>query len=156
MTDSLRQELGDFSSIVCFKSIVVGVEDTLGTQAAAVALRGAGRKRGKQLAESLGFGRTALGVSDAATALNGALGRSGTRLCVVNGIDERDGSFSVKLSDTVCSAGEPQGSTRELTFTMGAVQGAMEVLTQKRLKARQVGSVLRGDAFDIIELSPMA
>ena len=40
-----------------------------------------------------------------------------------------------------------------LTFTMGAIQGVFEVLTGRALKARQVESVLRGGAFDVIELN---
>ena len=38
----LRPTLGDFSSIVCFKSAVVGIEDALGEKAAAIALIAAG------------------------------------------------------------------------------------------------------------------
>ena len=49
----LRQELGDFSSIICFKAVVVGVEEALGEKAAAIALISAGRQRGKKLAEEL-------------------------------------------------------------------------------------------------------
>jgi len=155
MGSELRPELGEFSSIVCFKALVVGVEDTLGAAAAGVALKGAGRKRGKQLAESLGFGKKAIGLREAALAMREALGPDGTRLCLVESISEDDGVYRVHLKDTVCSAGEPQGSTRELTFTLGAVHGALEVLVQKKLRAKQVGSVLRGQDADIIELTPM-
>jgi len=155
MGDITRATLGDFSSIVCFKALVVGVEDTLGAAAAAVALKGAGRKRGKQLAESLGFGKKAMTVAEAAKAMRTALGPEGTKLCLVDSITEKDGAYRVALNDTVCSAGEPQGSTRELTFTLGAVHGAMEVLVQKKLRAKQVGSVLRGQDADIIELTEL-
>jgi hypothetical protein len=40
-------ELGDFSSIVCFKAVVVGIEDALGEKVAAIALIAAGRIRSK-------------------------------------------------------------------------------------------------------------
>ena len=148
----MRASLGDFSSIVCFRALVVGVEDTLGAAAASVALKGAGRKRGRQLAESLGFGRDKLTVGEAAKAMRAALGPEGTRLCIVESITEKNGVYQVALQDTICSAGELQGSTREMTFTLGAVHGAMEVLVQKKLRAKQVGSVLRGQSADIIEL----
>jgi hypothetical protein len=151
---SVRKQLGDFSSIVCFKALVVGVEDTLGPQAAGVALKAAGRKRGKALAESLGFGKSALTVADAAAAMKAALGTDGTRLCGVDKIEQAGDHYKVYLSDTVCSAGEPEGSTRELTFTLGAVHGAMEVLVGKKLRAKQVESVLRGGGNDTIELFP--
>ncbi len=149
----VRKQLGDFSSIVCFKALVVGVEDTLGVQAAGVALKAAGRKRGTQLAESLGFGKGGVSVAEAAVAMKSALGTDGTRLCGVDKIEQVADGYRVYLSDTVCSAGEPQGSTRELSFTLGAVHGAMEVVLGKRLRARQVGSVLRGQDHDIIELT---
>ena len=151
---SVRKQLGDFSSIVCFKALVVGVEDTLGPQAAGVALKAAGRKRGKALAESLGFGKSALTVGDAAAAMKAALGADGTRLCSVDKIEQNGDNYHVYLSDTVCSAGEPEGSKRELSFTLGAVHGAMETLIAKKLRAKQVASVLTGGSHDTIELAP--
>lgn len=153
MSESMRPTLGDFSSIVCFKALVVGIEDTIGAQAAAVSLRSAGRRRGKELATSLGFGGSAMPLSEVAAAMKAALGASGTRLCSVDSIEQRGEELVVRLSETVCSAGEPQGSPRELTFTLGAIQGAMEVLTQKRLRAKQTGSVLRGDTHDVVTLT---
>ena len=50
-----QKELGSFSSIICFKAVVVGTEEALGEKAAAIALIAAGRQRGKQLAEDLGL-----------------------------------------------------------------------------------------------------
>ncbi len=150
-----RETLGDFSSIVCFKAVVVGVEETLGAQAAAVALRGAGRKRGKALAAELGFGKDIIDIHKVGPLMNAALGPEGTKLCKVDAVRQEGDNIIVDLTETVCSAGEPQGSKRELTFTMGAIQGAIEVLTQKKLKAKQVGSVLRGDTHDRISLEPM-
>lgn len=152
---SLRPTLGDFSSIVCFKALVVGVEDTLGAQASNVALKAAGRMRGKALATSLGFGAKATPLADALVALRTALGKDGTRLCYVESITQEGDEYVMSLSETVCSAGEPQGSDRQLTFTLGAVHGALEVLTQARFRGKQVGSVLRGDAYDMIRFVPM-
>ncbi|MCA9634753.1 MAG: hypothetical protein KC420_01825 [Myxococcales bacterium] len=150
----LRPTLGDFSSIVCFRALVVGIEDTIGEQAAMVAIRGAGRKRGRDLAHSLGFGATALSLDDALHAMRSALGDQGTRLCWVDAIEEQGEDYIVRLSETICSADEPQGSDRQLSFTMGAVHGALEVLTKKLFRSKQVGSVLRGDTHDVIKLSP--
>ncbi|MCC6623629.1 MAG: hypothetical protein IT385_20390 [Deltaproteobacteria bacterium] len=151
---TLRSELGDFSSIVCFKAVVVGVEETLGTQAAMATLKAAGRRRGRALAESLGFGTKKLGLGDAARVLDEAIGKSGTRLCRVDRITQDGDTVRVALSETVCSAGEPQGSTRELSFTLGAVHGALEVLLGRKLRGRQVESILRGGAHDVVELVP--
>lgn len=41
-----RSQLGDFSSVVCFKAVIVGVEDTLGADGAAVVFTRAGRSAG--------------------------------------------------------------------------------------------------------------
>src|SRR5690606_1956100 len=99
------------------------------------------------------FGKGGVSVADTAVAMKNALGTDGTRLCGVDKIEETGEGYRVYLSDTVCSAGEPQGSTRELSFTLGAVHGAMEVVVGKKLRAKQVGSVLRGQDHDIIELT---
>lgn len=155
MSDApLRPDLGDFSSIVCFRALVVGVEQTLGLRAAMVALKGAGRKRGYDLVESLGAlgaGKT-LSAEEAAASLDTALGPDGTRLCRVPKMEVDGDVYRVFLADTICSAGEEQGSTRELSFTFGAIHGAMEALFDVKLRGKQVGSILRGDAFDIMEL----
>lgn len=152
---SLRPTLGDFSSIVCFKALVAGVEDTLGAQASNVALKAAGRMRGRALATSLGFGDRVIPLAEAVDALRSALGKDGTRLCYVESITQEGDEYVMSLSETVCSAGEPQGSDRQLTFTLGAVHGALEVMTQARFRGKQVGSVLRGDAYDVIRFVPM-
>jgi len=147
----LRDELGDFSSIVCFRACVIGVEEALGKRAAMVALRAAGRKRGKDLVASLGLTDSA--PDDLAHALDTALGPDGTKLCRVDKIERLGEShFKVFLRETVCSAGEPQGSDRELSFTFGALHGAVEALYGLRLRGKQVGSVLRGQDHDIVEL----
>ena len=151
----LRSSLGDFSSIVCFKAVVVGVEETLGVPAALVTLKAAGRRRGKALAESLGFGKSQLSLGDAAAALNAAIGLKGTRLCNIERISQDGDAVRVALTETVCSAGEPEGSSRELSFTLGAVHGAVEVLLMKKMRAKQVESVLRGGKADVIELTPI-
>lgn len=149
---TLRPELGDFNSIICFKALVVGIEDTLGRAAAMVALKAAGRKRGKALAESLGFGKSEMAMSDVAATLNAAIGVNGTRLCKIDKIEQVGDVVRVHLAETVCSAGEPQGSDRELSFTLGAVHGAVETLLKKRLRCKQIDSVLRGGKNDVLEL----
>ena len=150
-TQLLRPELGDFSSIVCLKAVIVGVEEALGEKAAAIAFLAAGRLRGKKLAKDLNLSNANLPLDQVAILLNKALGKDGTRLCLVDSILEVDETYQVFCRETVCSAGEPQGSNRNLSFTLGAVQGALEEVTQKRLRGKQIASVLRGSDHDIIE-----
>lgn len=152
-TNDIRKDLGDFSSIVCFRALVVGVEETLGRAAAMVALKAAGRKRGHGLIASLDLTGAKPPGDRIASALDDALGKEGTRLCGVDRVDIGDDTYTVYLRDTICSADEPQGSSRELSFTFGALHGAMEALYDVKLRGKQIGSVLRGQDHDIIQFT---
>ena len=147
----MRIELGEFSSIVCFKAVVTGTEEALGEKAAAIALISAGRNLGKQLAEQLGVKGKNISHEELVPLLQKALGKDGTRLCIVDNIEETDESIKVYCRETICSAGEPEGSPRKLTFTLGAIQGVLEQLEGKRLRGKQTESVLRGGSHDVIE-----
>lgn len=153
--NQLRTELGDFSSIVCFRALVVGIEEALGEKAAAIALIAAGRNRGKQVAEQLGL--TGQGITDdMIPILQKALGKDGTRLCMVDKVAPVGEAIVVHCRETICSAGESQGSPRKLTFTLGAIQGVLEQVTGKRLRGKQTGSVLQGNSHDVIEFEVLA
>ncbi|MCA9489765.1 MAG: hypothetical protein KC621_07565 [Myxococcales bacterium] len=147
----LRPELGDFSSIVCFKAVVTGVEETLGKAAARVALVSAGRKRGVNLVGSLGLTGKGNDLDTACQMIAAALGSDGTRLCNVHSIRQEGDVIRVVVSDTVCMAGEADGSDRLCTFTLGAVQGALEALTGRKLKGNHTASRWRGAADDVFE-----
>lgn len=149
-----RPELGEFSSIVCLKSLIVGVEETLGSKATEVALIAAGRSRGRKLAQELKMIGTSEELNDIAQKMAQALGKNGTRLCVIHKIIQEDNVIKVYTSETVCSAGEPQGSPRKCTFTLGAVWGALEDILKKRLDGKHTESVLRGGKYDVFEFTP--
>ncbi len=148
-----RTELGNFSSIVCVKAIVVGVEEALGEKAAAIALISAGRQRGKKLAEELGLANMGgnLSLEDVQQKANYALGKDGTRLCIVEKVVQEGEVYKVYTRETVCSAGEEEGSPRQCTFTLGAIQGFLEAFLGKRLRGQHTQSVLRGDTHDVLE-----
>lgn len=150
---SLRQELGNFSSIVCLKAIVIGVEEALGDKAAMIALIAAGRQRGKKLAEDMSLvnkgGEMTLEV--VTEKVRDALGKDGTRLCIVDKIALEGEVYKVYTRETVCSAGEPEGSSRHCTFTLGAIQGFLESFLGKRLRGQHTESVLRGGTHDVLE-----
>jgi predicted hydrocarbon binding protein len=155
MTSTLRSELTDFSSIVCLKAIITGMEEALGDKATAIALVAAGRARGKQLAESLGLAGANMSLEDVTSKVAYALGKDGTRLLILDKIEQEGDNYKVYTRETVCSAGEPNGSERQCTFTLGAVQGVLESVTGKRLRGRHVASVLRGDTHDVFEYMPI-
>lgn len=155
MTSNLRPELSDFSSIVCLKAIITGMEEALGDKATAIALISAGRARGKNLAESLGLTGANLPLEDLSSKVAHALGKDGTRLLILDKIEQEGGNYKAYTRETVCSAGESNGSDRQCTFTLGAVQGVLEAVTGKRFRGKQVGSVLRGDTHDVFEYTPI-
>ncbi|HEY9782828.1 MAG TPA: hypothetical protein V6D09_22145 [Leptolyngbyaceae cyanobacterium] len=156
MSTQLRPELGEFNSIVCFKAVITGMEDSLGEKATAIALIAAGRARGKKLVHELGLNNSQISLDEAGARLSQALGKDGTRLCKIDKIIEQGDVIQVYTSETVCSAGEPQGSPRTCTFTLGAVWGAIEQVTGKRLQGKHTESVLRGSSHDIFEFKPLA
>lgn len=149
-----RQSLGDLSSIVCFKACVRGLEEALGTRAALVSLRAAGRKRGRSLVRELGLDGTQTDPVAARGPLATALGPEGTRLCIVHDIRKIDDeTYEVDLAETICSCLEEPGSPTELSYTFGALQGAFETLLSVKVRGKQVASVLRGGDFDTIRFS---
>jgi predicted hydrocarbon binding protein len=153
MSTYTRKNLGDFSSIVCFKSVITGMEDALGERATAISLIAAGRARGKALAKSLGLADTQLPIAEVAAKLDAAVGQQGTRLTAVNKVEQNGDLIKVYCSETVCSAGEEMGSSRKCTFTLGAIWGALEVATGHKLKGNHTESVLRGGEYDVFEFT---
>lgn len=152
---NLRPELGDFSSVVCFKAVITGVEDTLGPDGAAVVFTRAGKVRGHALANELGVAGSNIPVEKLAEILNSAVGMDGTRLCAVTKSYQDGDKLVIETQETVCSAGEPQGSDRTCTFTLGAVWGAVEAITGKTYLGEQTESVLRGGSCDRFEFSEL-
>jgi predicted hydrocarbon binding protein len=148
-----RTELGNYSSVVCLKAIVVGVEEALGEKAAAIALISAGRQRGKTLAQELDLVNKAdvMSLEDIAVKVSHVLGKDGTRLCVVDKIEQDGDTYKVYTRETICSVGEDEGSPRQCTFTLGAIQGFLESFLNKRLRGKHTQSVLRGDDYDVLE-----
>lgn len=158
---SLRHELGGFNSTVCTKAIVVGIEEALGEKAAAIALVMAGRQRGKNLAQELdvvGKGEK-LAIEEITAQAAVSLGKDGTRLCLIDKVEEKeseDGLFYlVYTRETICSAGEEEGSPRLCTYTLGAIQGFLEAFLNKRLRGEQIESVLRGSDHDVLKFTSL-
>ncbi|MFC4454821.1 hypothetical protein [Deinococcus sonorensis] len=152
---ALRPQLGDYSSIVCFKAVITGVEDTLGPDGAAVVFTRAGKVRGQQLATELGLAGKNVPVDQIAAALDQAVGRGGTRLCAVTRSYQEGDTIVIETQETVCSAGEPLGSDRKCTFTLGAVWGALEAVTGGMFLGEHTDCVLRGGTSDKFVFSPL-
>jgi hypothetical protein len=151
MSTSARTKLGGFCSIVCLKSLIVGMEDAWGEKATAISLIAAGRVRGKSLMKYYGLSNVSQDFRKIAIVLNEAIGENGTRLTAIEKIVQADGKIKVYCSDTVCSAGEIMGSNRQSTFSMGVIWGALEEFAGLSLRGIQTESVLDGSAYDIFE-----
>ena len=106
----LREKLGGFVSVVCFKGVVTGMEDALGDKATAIALIAAGRTRGKNLIESLGLTGSKIPLEDIASKLDLALGENGTRLCIVDKVEKNGDLVKVCLLYTSPSPRDQRGS----------------------------------------------
>jgi predicted hydrocarbon binding protein len=148
-----RPTLGQFSSIVCFKAVITGMEEALGEKATAIALIAAGRTRGKNLAKELGLSGSTQDLNIVATKLNEAVGANGTHLTAIDKIVREGNVIKVYCSETICSAGEPQGSDRKCTFSMGAIWGALTEVTGQKLRGIHTESVLRGGTHDVLEFT---
>jgi translation initiation factor 1 (eIF-1/SUI1) len=155
-TNAHRQNLGEFVSIVCFKALITGMEEALGDKATAIALIAAGRTRGKNLVKDLGLSNSSADLDTIAVTLNQAVGADGTRLTAIDKIELVGDTFKVYCSETVCSANEPEGSSRQSSFTLGAVWGAMSEVTGKKLRGAHTESILRGGNYDVFEFSIVA
>jgi len=151
----LRENLDDFMSIVCFKSAIKGMEDILGEEGTAAALIAAGRERGKDVAKTTGMAGTSPPVEQLAQTLNEVFGMSGTKLCKIEEVTETpEGGYLVKTSETVCMAGEPGGTSRRCTYTLGAVMGAIESAYGKSLRGQHSAKSTDGSPTDDFLLVP--
>ena len=154
-TSALRPLVGDYNSIVCFKAVIVGVEDTLGEDGAAVVFTRAGKVRGRNLASDLGVAGSNVPVEQIAPLLDAAIGKNGTCLAAVTRSYQQGEDIVIETQDTACSAGEPMGSDRKCTFTLGAVWGALEAITGQTYLGEHTESVLRGGTSDKFVFSPL-
>jgi len=148
-----RDELGNYSSVVCIKAMITGMEDSLGEKATAIALIAAGRARGRHVAEQLQLVKKENSLDEITQLVAKALGKDGTRLLILEKIEEMTEGYRVYTKETVCSAGEKPGSERRCTFTLGAVQGVLEAITGHRMRGIHTESVLRGNEHDIFEFT---
>jgi predicted hydrocarbon binding protein len=155
MSQYTREQLGNFSSVICLKAIITGMESSLGEKATAISLIAAGRERGRNLVKELGLTDSNTSLSDVSQKLAIALGSEGTRLLILDRIEQEGGAIKAYVRETVCSAGEESGSPRKCTFTLGAVWGALESILGKKFRGKQTESVLRGGTHDVFEFTEL-
>ena len=152
MAEELRPNLGPFMHAVCFQYLRVGAEE-YGGRALIVA---AGRQRGLDLIEELGLMNTS---SDAATIkakLYTALGKDGTRLCVVEQVTAKDnGGYEVRLTEGACPAGKHSDEPL-CAFTLGVFIGAISAIVGKRMTGQETECTACGAPMCIYQIDPIA
>jgi predicted hydrocarbon binding protein len=138
MAQTIRKELGDYMSTECFRYLRMGAEDTAG-RALIVA---AGRQRGLSLADVL----QSLGndTAQVAAKLNLVLGKEGTRLCIVREVKPTEYGYEVRIEESACSMGM-KTEEPNCAFTMGVFIGALEIVSKRRLTAKETNCVAIGD-----------
>jgi hypothetical protein len=141
-------------SLICFKAAIVGVEDTLGEDGAAVVFIRAGKVRGTTVAEQTGLAGTKPSLETLVKTLDGVFGKSGTQLCRIVGASTNGETIVIDTQETVCSAGEAVGSSRKCTYTLGAVWGALEAVMGRTYLGEHTESVLRGSPYDRFVFHP--
>lgn len=151
---NVRPELGEMMSLICFKAALVGVEDTLGEDGAAVVFIRAGKVRGNAVAQQTGLAGTKVPLETLSTTLDGVFGKSGTQLCRIVSASANGEQIIIDTAETVCSANEPVGSTRKCTYTLGAVWGALEGVMGRMYLGEHTESVLRGAPYDRFVFTP--
>lgn len=153
MLEVKRDKLGMLSSIESFRAIVEGMTDALGDKATAVALTSAGRKHGKEVAETLCLKGTTQNLEDVTKQIKELLGENGTRLCLIDRIVQQGDVIKVYTEETICAIGGTEENPPKCTFTLGLVWGILSELLQSKMKANQTESVLRGDRYDLFEFT---
>lgn len=150
--------MGDFSSVVFLKGIVIGLEESIGEKTVGIALIAAGRNQGKKLAEELGLVNdgASLPIEEIQEKVNHILGKDGVRLCLIDKLEQEGDSYKAYTKETFCSAGEVEGSLRKCTYTLGIIQGVLETFLGKRLRGQQSESVLRGGTHDVMEFQVLS
>lgn len=152
---TVRSELGEMMSLICFKAALVGVEDTLGEDGAAVVFIRAGKVRGAFVAQQVGLAGSKPSLETLVKSLDSVFGATGTKLCRVVGAYAHGEQIIIDTRETVCSANELAGSTRKCTYTLGAVWGALESVMATTYLGAHTDSVLQGATVDRFVFSPM-
>lgn len=146
-----RPTLGGYMSLICFQYLRVGTED-VADRAPIVA---SGRKRGYDLVESLGLLGSTTNDEEIRTKLDEALGVNGTRLCLVKGVQSRDGGgYEVRISEGACTAGQVS-SQPHCAFTMGVFIGAIHALTGTRVNGVETECCASGSPECVYHIDPV-
>ncbi|WP_246275515.1 hypothetical protein [Brasilonema bromeliae] len=135
---TLRPQLGDFVNVMDYKALLDGIEDNLGSKAAAVIISAAGRTYGKKIATALGASMESQDLPTILKRLNLCLGMEGTRLCMIEEVSQQENFIRVKVTEPVEMSGETGGSSRLCPFTLGILGGFIDQVMQRRHQARQV------------------
>jgi hypothetical protein len=118
-----RPTLGDFMHVVCFRYLSDDAEESAGR----ALVVDAGRQRGHDVMEELGVVGKHQAAADIMAELNDALGINGTKLCIINSMEEHDdGGFEVHAVEVICP-----------NYTLGVMIGAISAATGTKMLGKQ-------------------
>lgn len=117
-----RPTLGPFMSVICFRYLHDDAMDLAGR----ALIVDAGRQRGQDLIEELGLVGSYHGADALQQDLYKALGPDGTRLCLIQRVEERDnGGFEVKSIECASPI-----------YTLGVLIGAISSMNGKTMMGK--------------------
>lgn len=146
MSEVVRQKLGSYMSIECFRYLRFGAEDTAGR----ALIVSSGKLRGHSLKDIL-KGVSADDEAKVQQLLAQTLGAEGTRLCLVEKVSRTANGFDVVVDESACCS----GTTAEesvCAYSLGVFIGAFESITGKRLMGTEVECQATGHANCIYRL----
>lgn len=151
-SNTLRPNLGDFMSLLCFQYLRVGTEE-VADRAPIVA---SGRRRGHDLAEQLGLLGSTLDSAVMYAQLAPALGAQGTRLCLLQSISALpEGGYEVRLTEGACTAGQ-QASEPVCAFTLGVFIGAIQAITGTPMRGQETSCAACGADVCVYLITPVS
>lgn len=151
----IRDILGDFCSVICFKYIIRGVEDVLGEDGAATVFLHAGMARGSDVAKEAGLSGSARAGEELVDTLQKVFGKEGTCLCHVESVAEEGDTITVTVQESICSCGEDGSRKIDCYYTLGALQGFLNEVKGKNLRGVQTAWVTAGGSADVFEFDPL-
>jgi len=135
-----RPTLGPFMSVLCFRYLHDDAEDLAGR----ALIVDAGRQRGQDIVEQLGKMGSNQSTAEIQKELQEALGPNGTRLCLVQSVQEKENG-GYEIHSTECASP---------IYTLGVLIGSISAFTGKTMLGKDTDIQTNGDGGQIYHIDP--
>jgi predicted hydrocarbon binding protein len=146
MSETVREKLGAYMSIECFRYLRFGAEDTAGR----ALIVNAGKQRGHSLKDML----KEVSLQDekkVEQVLGEILGLKGTRLCLVQSAKRTANGYTFTIDESACCSGT-QAPEPVCAYTLGVFIGALESMSGKRVMGQEVECKATNNPFCVYQL----